>query len=64
MSITATSTNGDAVAVYLQQQNLPIYFELAASVSVVKPTAGWKANAYLIFDYQSPTDWMWRRTSS
>ena len=23
---------------------------------VQKPTSGWKANAYIIFDYQSPTD--------
>ena len=26
-----------------------------ASISLLKPTAGWKANAYVIFDYQSPT---------
>ncbi|MCD6043375.1 MAG: hypothetical protein K0R40_2978, partial [Burkholderiales bacterium] len=25
-------------------------------ISAVKPTAGWKANSYVIFDYQSPTD--------
>jgi hypothetical protein len=35
---------------------LPLYFEMQASVSVIKPTAGWKANAYLIFDYQGPND--------
>ena len=28
----------------------------SAQVRVSKPTAGWKANAYLIFDYHSPTD--------
>jgi hypothetical protein len=35
---------------------LPVYFELKASISVVKPTGGWKANAYMIFDYQSEED--------
>jgi hypothetical protein len=35
---------------------LPIYYELAADVTVVKPIAGFKANSYVIFDYWSPTD--------
>ncbi|MBK7953152.1 MAG: hypothetical protein IPK02_03725 [Candidatus Accumulibacter sp.] len=35
---------------------LPFYFEVVASVKVVKPTAGWNANSYVIFDYQSPTN--------
>ena len=34
---------------------LPLYYEVQASISVTKPTAGWKANAYIIFDYTSPT---------
>ena len=25
-------------------------------MQINKPTAGWKANAYMIFDYYSPTD--------
>ena len=29
---------------------------MQASVSAIKPTGGWKANAYLIFDYQAQTD--------
>jgi len=33
-----------------------VYFEIGASVKVTKPTSGWKANAYVIFDYYSPTD--------
>ena len=28
---------------------------MQASISVIKPTGGWKANAYIIFDYQGPT---------
>ena len=35
---------------------MPIYFEIAAQIMAQKPTAGWKANAYVIFDYFSPTD--------
>ena len=34
---------------------LPWYFELPAAISVVKPTAGWNANAFIIFDYEGPT---------
>ena len=35
---------------------LPQYFELQAAVTAVKPIKGYKANGYLIFDYQSPAD--------
>ncbi len=35
---------------------LPVYYEVSASVYMDKPTAGWKANAYVIFDYFGPTD--------
>jgi Ca2+-binding RTX toxin-like protein len=56
LEISATSTSGDAVAVSHQLEELPVYYELSASISVVKPTKGWKANAYLIFDYQSASD--------
>jgi len=37
-------------------EQLPSYFELQASVMIQKPTAGWKGNAYVIFDYQSEQD--------
>ena len=53
---SATSTTGDAVAIYHVGEQLPSYYELQATLSTVKPTAGWKANAYVIFDYHSPTD--------
>ncbi len=46
----------DAAAVFYLDQALPTYYEVSAQVAVIKPTAGWKANAYLIFDYVSPTD--------
>ncbi|MGH6959897.1 MAG: hypothetical protein ACREE7_05390, partial [Dongiaceae bacterium] len=32
------------------------YYELQATINAVKPTGGWKANSYVIFDYHSPTD--------
>ena len=47
---------GDAVSVYYADVVLPTYFEMQATIQGGKPTAGLKSNAYLIFDYQSPTD--------
>jgi hypothetical protein len=35
---------------------LPSYYEILASVKIDKALAGWKSNAFIIFDYQSPTD--------
>ncbi|MHC4996014.1 MAG: putative Ig domain-containing protein, partial [Planctomycetota bacterium] len=46
----------DAVSVYFLDQMLPNYFELLLTAMAEKPIAGYKANAYLIFDYQSKTD--------
>ncbi len=46
----------DAVSVYMVNEYLPNYFELKATINAGKPTAGLKSNAYLIFDYQSETD--------
>ena len=56
LTVTASSTSGDSAAVYYIDQYLPIYYELAAQVNLTKPTGGWKANAYVIFDYFTPTD--------
>jgi hypothetical protein len=53
---SATSTTGDAVSIFHVGEQLPSYYELQATILAVKPTAGWKANSYVIFDYQSPTD--------
>ncbi|MEP7335260.1 MAG: hypothetical protein ABI717_05705, partial [Actinomycetota bacterium] len=44
------------VTIYHVGEQLPSYYELQATINAVKPTAGWKANSYVIFDYQSPTD--------
>jgi Ca2+-binding RTX toxin-like protein len=56
LTVSATSPAGDAAAVFYSEVYLPIYYELSARVTIVKPTGGWKANAYVIFDYFSPTD--------
>ena len=46
----------DSAAVLYVDHVLPSYFELQATINGGKPTAGLKSNSYLIFDYQSPTD--------
>ena len=56
LQVAANSPKGDAVAVYGIGEALPTYYEMLATIKVIKPTAGWKADAYLIFDYVSKTD--------
>ena len=56
LSVSAESLGQDAAAVFYLDEAVSTYFEILAQVRVVKPTAGWKANAYIIFDYFSPTD--------
>ena len=53
----ATTGSTDAVSVFNTSDTvIPNYFEAQATINAVKPVGGVKANAYLIFDYQSPTD--------
>jgi Ca2+-binding RTX toxin-like protein len=56
LRVSAQSLGGDAVAVFHVGDQLPIYYELQASVKMDKANAGWKANAYMIFDYQNEHD--------
>jgi Ca2+-binding RTX toxin-like protein len=56
LQVAADSTYGDAVSVYHVGDMLPAYFEVQASVEIVKATGGWKGNSYIIFDYASTTD--------
>jgi len=56
LRVAATSNQNDAVSVYHVGDALPSYFEVQARIQVIKPTSGWKANSYVIFDYQSPTN--------
>jgi hypothetical protein len=52
----AASLGQDAAAVWYHDQYLPVYYEVVARVRIEKPTAGWKGNAYVVFDYFSPFD--------
>ncbi|MES2098682.1 MAG: LEPR-XLL domain-containing protein [Pseudomonadota bacterium] len=52
----ATSTNKDAISLFDSDVTVPSYFEITAIINAVKPVGGFKANAYVIFDYHSPTD--------
>jgi hypothetical protein len=56
LSVAAASLGLDAAAVWYHDAYLPVYYEVEARVSLVKPTAGWKANAYVVFDYWGPDD--------
>jgi hypothetical protein len=56
LTVAAESKGQDAAAVWYHDQYLPIYFEVTARINLTKPTAGWKGNGYVIFDYFSPTD--------
>jgi len=50
-----STASGDAVSV-VGYEELPEYYELTASLLTMKPVGGEKANAYVVFDYYSPTD--------
>lgn len=56
LAVSAESIGGDAVSVIDVDEYLPSYFEVAASITMQKPTGGWKANSYIIFDYQNEYD--------
>ena len=55
-SVAAASLGQDAAAVFYVDEYLPVYYEIAAQIRARSRPAGWKANAYVIFDYFSPTD--------
>jgi Ca2+-binding RTX toxin-like protein len=56
LKVSAESLGGDAASVFHVDEMLPSYFEIQATITMEKPTGGWKANSYIIFDYYSPTD--------
>jgi Ca2+-binding RTX toxin-like protein len=56
LEVAPTSVGKDAVSVFYVDALKPNYYEIQATINAWKPLAGYKANAYLIFDYQSPTD--------
>jgi len=56
LTVAAGSLGQDAASVFYLDQELPTYYEIQSSVSVQKALAGWKSNAYVMFDYQSAAD--------
>lgn len=54
--VAPSVAGGDAVSVFYVDSYIPKYFEILATINAVKPTGGTNANAYVIFDYQSPTN--------
>ncbi|MDH4157891.1 MAG: matrixin family metalloprotease [candidate division Zixibacteria bacterium] len=56
LMVSADSLHGDAVSVLDLDDYLPSYFEILATITMEKPNGGWKANSYVIFDYQSAMD--------
>ena len=56
LAVSAADTGSDAVAVFYHDSYLPVYFEIIMSLTTAKPIGGWKAIAYVIFDYFTPTD--------
>ena len=48
--------NGEAVSIYHLDLTQPSYMEILTTVNVEKDKAGVKSNAYIIFDYQSESD--------
>jgi Ca2+-binding RTX toxin-like protein len=51
LSVAAASLGQQATAIFQIGDALPTYFEVQATIATDKPTAGWKSNSYLIFDY-------------
>ena len=56
LQVQAASLGQDAVSIFHVGEQLPGYFEIQASVMAIKPTSGWNANSFLIFDYQGEQD--------
>ncbi|MCB9929003.1 MAG: hypothetical protein H6844_06280 [Alphaproteobacteria bacterium] len=56
LSVAAASPGDVATAVFMLDDYLPQYYEVEATISTDKPTGGWKANGYVIFDYYDDQD--------
>jgi hypothetical protein len=54
--VAPTALGGDAASVFHVGDYLPSYFEMKATINADKDKAGYESNAFLIFDYQGPTD--------
>ena len=56
LQVTATSLGMDATAVLPTDEQLPTYYEVLSTITVDKPTSGWKGNSYIVFDYFDAQD--------
>ena len=56
LEVSPQTSGGDAASVFHIEDSLPGYFEVRATVNGGKPIGSYKSNAYIIFDYQSATD--------
>lgn len=54
--VEPSAKGGDALSLFYVDSYVPTYYEMLAILNPVKPTGGYKSNAYLVFDYQSDTD--------
>ena len=54
--VTVADPKGAAMYSAFVNDFLPNYFEVTAQVTAGKPTGGYQSNAFIIFDYQSATD--------
>ena len=54
--VAPTVNGGDAVSVFYVDGYVPTYFEMLATINAGKPTGGMNSNAYVVFDYQSATN--------
>ncbi len=52
----AGTASTDAISLFDSDVTVPSYFEVTATINALKPVGGFKANAYIIFDYYSATD--------
>ncbi len=57
LQVAPDTQGGDAVSLLnTVDVTIPDNFEYQATINAVKPTGGYKANAYLVFDYYGPED--------
>jgi hypothetical protein len=56
LQVGASSLGQEATSLFNMDEYLPIYYEITASMSTQKPTSGWNANSFVLFDYFSATD--------
>ena len=56
LTVAPEQRGADAVSIWNVGEYLPSYYEITAEIIAEKPINGYKSNAYVIFDYQSPTD--------